>query len=253
MTAASLRARVRAELTDEIKTVARRHLATDGANLSLRAVAREMGMVSSALYRYFPSRDQLLTALIIDAYDALGSAAEAAEAAVPRTDLLGRWLATCHATRDWAVANPHEYALIYGSPVPGYRAPQDTVPAATRVPLIMGAILRDATAGTAVAATTSLPEPLRGEVAAVRDLAAPGAPVGIFALGMTAWIHLFGAVSFEVFGQLNNTIDERRTFFDYQMRTMAALVGLSPETRTAPTAAAQRPARVTQPSRPPAA
>jgi AcrR family transcriptional regulator len=229
MTAASLRARVRAELTDEIKAVARRHLATDGANLSLRAVAREMGMVSSALYRYFPSRDQLLTALIIDAYDALGSAAEAAEAAIPRTDLLDRWLATCHATRDWAVANPHEYALIYGSPVPGYRAPQDTVPAATRVPLTMGAILRDATAGTAVAATASLPEPLRGEVAAVRDLAAPGAPVEIFALGMAAWIHLFGAVSFEVFGQLNNTIDERRTFFDYQMRTMAALIGLSGE------------------------
>ena len=229
MTAASLRARVRAELTDEIKAVARRHLATDGANLSLRAVAREMGMVSSALYRYFPSRDHLLTALIIDAYDALGSAAEAGEATAERTDLPGRWLAACHAVRDWALANPHEYALIYGSPVPGYRAPQDTVPAATRVPLVIGAILRDAAAEIAVPADASLPEPLRREVAAVRDLAAPGTPDEIFALGMTGWIHLFGAVSFEVFGQLNNTIDERRTFFDYQMRTMAALIGLPAE------------------------
>ena len=69
MPAPSIRARVRAEMIDEIKTVARRHLATDGANLSLRAVARDMGMVSSALYRYFASRDDLLTALIIDAYD----------------------------------------------------------------------------------------------------------------------------------------------------------------------------------------
>ena len=78
MSAASIRARVRAEMTDEIKTVARRHLATDGANLSLRAVARDIGMASSAVYRYFASRDELLTALIIDAYDALGAAAEAA-------------------------------------------------------------------------------------------------------------------------------------------------------------------------------
>ena len=67
-------------MIDEIKAIARQHLATDGANLSLRAVARDMGMVSSAIYRYFPSRDDLLTALILDAYNALGAAVEAAEA-----------------------------------------------------------------------------------------------------------------------------------------------------------------------------
>src|SRR5829696_3238076 len=103
----------RAEMQVEIKAVARRHLAADGANLSLRAVARDLGMASSAVYRYFASRDDLLTALIIDAYDALGAAAEKAEAAVDRDDLPGRWLATCHGVRDWALANPHEYALIY--------------------------------------------------------------------------------------------------------------------------------------------
>src|SRR6266536_5438090 len=80
MTAASIRARVRAEMTEEIKTAARRHLATDGANLSLRAVARDMGMASSAVYRYFASRDDLLTALIIEAYDSVGEAAERAAA-----------------------------------------------------------------------------------------------------------------------------------------------------------------------------
>ncbi|MET0425374.1 MAG: TetR family transcriptional regulator, partial [Actinoplanes sp.] len=78
MSASGVRARVRAEMTEEIKAVARRHLATDGANLSLRAVARDMGMASSAVYRYFASRDELLTAMIIDAYDALGEAAERA-------------------------------------------------------------------------------------------------------------------------------------------------------------------------------
>jgi AcrR family transcriptional regulator len=118
MPAASIRARVRAEMTDEIKAVARRHLATDGANLSLRAVARDMGMVSSALYRYFASRDELLTALILDAYNALGEAVEKADAAVAdRSQLRGRWLAGGRALRGWALANPAEYALLYGSAV----------------------------------------------------------------------------------------------------------------------------------------
>src|SRR5438445_3569918 len=118
------RDRARAELTDEIKAVARRHLAEHGsAALSLRAVAREVGMVSSAVYRYFPSRDELLTALIIDAYDAVGERAEAAERASRNRGIDVRWLKVCEAVRAWALANPHEYALIYGSPVPGYAAP----------------------------------------------------------------------------------------------------------------------------------
>ncbi|MGB6617571.1 MAG: TetR/AcrR family transcriptional regulator, partial [Trebonia sp.] len=139
------RERARAELTREITEEARRQLAETGAQgLSLRAVARELGMVSSALYRYFPSRDDLLTALIIDAYDALGEVAETAIAAGARPRV--RWLAACHAIRGWALAHPHEYSLIYGSPVPGYRAPQATVGPASRVPLAFMGVLRDAVA-----------------------------------------------------------------------------------------------------------
>jgi AcrR family transcriptional regulator len=150
--AATARERARAELSREIKEEARRQLAASGAGgLSLRAVARELGMVSSALYRYYPSRDDLLTALIIDAYNALGAAAEGAIAAgqgavaqkVPARD---RWTAACHAVRGWALANPHEYALIYGSPVPGYRAPEATIGPAARVPLAFVGLLGDALA-----------------------------------------------------------------------------------------------------------
>src|ERR1700754_430068 len=121
------RERVRAELTREITDIARRQLATEGAGgLSLRAVARDMGMVSSAIYRYYPSRDDLLTTLIIDGYNAVGEVVVKAEAARERTDVMGRWLALCHGLRDWALAHPQEYALLYGSPVPGYSAPEDT-------------------------------------------------------------------------------------------------------------------------------
>ena len=145
------RERARAELTREIKEEARRQVAAEGAQrLSLRAVARQLGMVSSAVYRYFPSRDSLLTALIIDAYDALGAEVESADTGQPRSDLRGRWRAICHSVRDWAMARPHEYALIYGSPVPGYRAPQETIAPASRAGLMLGHLLTDAWASRAI-------------------------------------------------------------------------------------------------------
>src|ERR1044072_4042690 len=140
------RERARAELTEEIKGAARRQPAAVGAEaLSLRAVSRELGMVSSALYRYFPSRDELLTALIIDAYDGIGAAAEAALAGTRGDDdPVERWIAVCRAARGWALAHPHEYALIYGSPVPSYSAPQATVAPASRAALALIAVARPA-------------------------------------------------------------------------------------------------------------
>jgi AcrR family transcriptional regulator len=141
------RERARAEITAEILDAGRRHLAIEGgAGLSLRAIARDLGMASSAVYRYVASRDELLTRLIIDAYDSLGAAAEAREGKQDRADLVGRWSAICVAVREWAVTNPNEYALIYGSPVPGYVAPLDTIAPASRVSALLVQILIDAVA-----------------------------------------------------------------------------------------------------------
>ena len=224
MSAASIRARVRAEMTEEIKSIARRHLASDGANLSLRAVARDLGVVSSAIYRYFASRDELLTALIIDAYNSLGEAVERADAAQPREEIQTRWLAVTHAVRDWALAQPHEYALIYGSPVPGYQAPQDTVGPATRGTFLLGGILSDGVELGILGEPPGepLPETVRRELAALRELAFPAVPERLLARGMGAWIELFGAVSFELFGQFDNVLTDRRAFFEYQMRSAYA-------------------------------
>lgn len=231
-TAASIRARVRAEMTEEIKAVARRHLAAEGANLSLRAVAREVGMVSSAVYRYFGSRDELLTALIIDAYNSMGEAAEKADAAVTdRADLLGRWLAVGHALRAWSLARPHEYALLYGSPVPGYAAPRDTIGPASRPVVVLGAILVEAHAAgrlddVAGARDAPLAPDLRAELRVGADAVAAGVGGPVMARAMIAWTELFGAISFELFGRLNNLIDRREAWFDHQMRAMAAFVGI---------------------------
>src|SRR6478736_2776455 len=98
-------------------------------------------MVSSAIYRYYRSRDELLTALILDAYNALADAATAAEAVVPRDRLADRYAAVARAIRRWALANRAEYALLFGSPVPGYAAPPDTTVPVTRLSLVVIDIL----------------------------------------------------------------------------------------------------------------
>ncbi|TDE12668.1 TetR/AcrR family transcriptional regulator [Jiangella asiatica] len=223
------RERARAELTREITEIGRRQLASEGATgLSLRAIAREMGMVSSAIYRYFPSRDDLLTALIIDAYNAIGEAVEQADARCAEDDYPGRWRAVCRAARGWALAHPHEYALLYGSPVPGYQAPQDTVEPAIRDTVVYGRILADAYAGGALSPPDGFPAPppsFSHDAEAVRSLM-PGLPDDLVARAVASWTGLFGILSFEIFGQFNNVVDDRTTLFEHTIDTLGRLVGL---------------------------
>lgn len=230
-----LRARMRAELTAEIKDEARRQLAAEGAPaLSLRAVTRTLGMSSSAIYRYFPSRDDLLTALIVDAYDAVGAAAEEADAGCPRSDHGGRWRAVGRAVRRWAVDNPHEYALVYGSPVPGYRAPEDTVGPASRVTLVLARLVDDAArAGTLTtdAGSGGLPplgEDGRAALHTLVDLAFPGVSAEVAGRAVAAWTQLFGMISFELFGHFHNVIDDVDPVFDRMLLEMGHLVGFAP-------------------------
>ena len=127
--------------------------ATGQERPSVLRAARELGTSSAAIYPYVAGRDELPTGLIVAAYDALSSAAETQEAAVDREDLAGRWAAACGAVRGWALANPNEYALIYGTPVPGHIAPAATIAPAARVSSVLLGILRDITAGRLAPAT----------------------------------------------------------------------------------------------------
>src|SRR6478609_4751690 len=222
------RQRARAELTREIKESARRQLAETGApQLSLRAVARELGLVSSALYRYFPSRDDLLTALIIDAYDSLGEAAEAAAEANGTAGPRSGWRAVCHAVRDWARANPHEYALIYGSPVPGYAAPDDTVSPAIRV---SGAFLSLAQASEQAgdelgASTHAATAKERKALDGIRP--ALEAPVSDERMvrWLMAWSTVFGHVSLELFGHMHRGILDYDAHFQQVTGQLVADLG----------------------------
>lgn len=230
MTAKSARERARAEVTAEILAAARAQLAEHGAaGLSLRAVAREVEMVSSAVYRYFASRDELLTALIIEGYNAVGEAVEEADASCSRDDYLTRWLTVCGALRDWALEHPHEYALLFGSPVPGYRAPDDTIAPAVRDTVVYGSIVADAyRAGALSAPDNSLlpPASFAPDAGRLRDLVMPGVPDDVVVRALTVWTGLFGWVSFEVFGQFNNVITDRSAMFEHAMRSLAGYLGL---------------------------
>jgi AcrR family transcriptional regulator len=229
------RERTRAEITNEILNAARRHLATNGAlGLSLRAIARELGVSSSAVYRYVASRDELLTRLMVAAYDALGMAAEAAEATVAREDLAGRWAAVCHAVRAWAQAHPHEYALVYGTPVPGYTAPSATVAPAARVSTVLLGILADATQRLEPSiADDDVPSDVRQALAPVKSLTSSKVPAVLVQRGLMAWAALFGTVSFELFGQLHHVVGEepgdRDAYFAECVRRWTTRVGINSE------------------------
>ena len=230
-------------MTAEILDMARQHVARDGApGLSLRSIARDLGMAPSALYRYFGGRDALLTALILAAYASLATeaewAAEAAAAARNGSDA-ERFVAVPRAMRRWALAHPHEWALIFGTPVPGYEAPEDTVEPYARV---AAALLRplgeahaagrlrgrdgdgdgdgDSGEGRPVSAV------LRDAVAPVADELLPGVAVGIVVRAVGAWTAVVGAISLEVFGHWRNTILDPEQFFDATVRDAADALGL---------------------------
>lgn len=202
--------------------------------MSLRSVAREMGMVPSALFRYVSGRDELLTLLIVDAYTSLGNAAEVAHDAVEPEDLRARWAALARSVRAWALAHPHEWALIYGSPVPRYDAPAHiTTDPGTRVTRLLIAIGADAAARGLAGPATFTPAARAAELArrAGQDLlqepelAASGMTDVELANGLVVWTMLVGAVSAEVFEQLGaETISDAGAFFEYQVATAASVL-----------------------------
>jgi len=225
----SARARARVEITAEILAAGRRQLAEVGAaQLSLRAVARELGMVSSAVYRYVASRDELLTLLIVDSYDSLGEAAETAAEASRRRSPRNRWVDVARAVRSWAIAHPNEYALVYGSPVPGYEAPEDTVIPGTRVSRLLVSVVADAAATRPLEPTLHVELPAR-TAAELRDLAAlleVDLPEPVLAATLVAWTQLFGLLGFEVFGQTRGIVADHDAFFTAAAGAMADAIGL---------------------------
>jgi AcrR family transcriptional regulator len=219
----------REDVTARILEIGRLHLAEHGAAaLSLRAVTRDLGMVSSAVYRYVANRDELLTLLLVDADTELADRVDAALAA-SRGGLNPRFLALARAVRRWAVDEPARYALLYGSPVPGYAAPGEQTPEpGTRV---IRAVLALVEAGVAGGEITPGPTTVPVPRVVAADLRRVNAAMGltfdeaVLARGVLAWSALFGAVSMEVFGQHGpGTFTHEEALFDHQMRLLVAIL-----------------------------
>ncbi|MGJ0120871.1 TetR/AcrR family transcriptional regulator [Williamsia sp. MIQD14] len=214
------RAAARAQTEQDIIRVGREHLAAHGAaSLSLRAVARDLGMVSSAVYRYVRNRDDLLTLLVVDAYDESADRVEAALAATPAdAGTRERIRVAAHALRTWAVAEPSRYALIYGSPVPGYSAPgEQTTGPGTRFVALLLRELRDI--------VVDAPSPISAGLAAEFDAINTEFGLGLdhttLAVGTCLWSVVLGAISLEVFGQYGaDTFARPEDLFDLQLTTV---------------------------------
>lgn len=203
----SRRERLRAETTAEIKSVAMDLITACGPDaVSLRAIAREMGMTANAIYSYFPTRDDLVTTLIEDLYTSLADTLDATRDTKPADDAAGCLLVWAEAFRSWALDNPCGFRLIYGDPVPGYRAPEGgAAPEAHRRVLAGLAQL--------VAAAPSAPDDQDniyewsdfdpGLIAATRERL-PGAEPAVVALALRIWARIHGLVAFETYGHLGS-------------------------------------------------
>lgn len=193
-----LRAQRRQELDRQILAAGQQQLAQVGAAaLSVRAIARELGLASSAVYRYVASRDELLTRLVVAAYDDLGDYVEATIAAID-DDSGARLRAALRAVRGWAVSHPAEFALLYGSPVPGYRAPaEQTTGPGTRVVAALLRLIADL--GPRPMPAPPIPESLSAELQAISDEFAAGLDATATLAAITLWTWLIGSVGQEVF------------------------------------------------------
>ena len=228
------RERARAEIMAELLSAARARVVADGAaDLSLRAVARDLGMASSAVYRYVESRDALLTLLIIEAYDAVGLVAETAVEGAHGKEPAAVWLEVARAVRGWALEHRHSFELIYGTPVRGYEAPQDTIAHAVRIwAVLVGLVMRAGAEGLLSPAGPEF-DP-RGRVApevfafvGFADPAdVPDDVARLAARSVTLFTSLIGAISVELFGHLHNVAGDAARLFDVTIGTAAAGVGL---------------------------
>ncbi|MFG2234054.1 TetR/AcrR family transcriptional regulator [Streptomyces sp. NPDC048723] len=204
------RERYRQQVREEVKEKAWQQIAGSGASaLSLNAIAKQMGMSGPALYRYFANRDELITELIRDAYRSLADVFIAADSdeGAGRPGLAG----LAHVLRRWALADPHRYFLVYGTPVPGYHAPPDVTAIASE----LMSVLLDACAATPDAE----PHAFEGHLAAHRAWAGshPDAPPSALRLALTFWSRLHGVLSLELAGHFTGMDLDPALFFQAEV------------------------------------
>jgi AcrR family transcriptional regulator len=189
-------------LQPAILSIAWKQIAESGAAaLSLRAIARELGITAPSIYNYFPNRDALVTALIVDGFTSFGDALEQAINAQPETAHLLRFRAIGMAYHQWAMLHPERYHLLFGTPIAGYTAPIEiTQPAASRSLSHLVAVMHEAHEAGLLKINMELPSTPQMEamMAAWQNSGAPRVNGAVLYLAITTWAHVHGLVSLEI-------------------------------------------------------
>lgn len=228
------RERMRDATLLEIKEVAREHLRAHGpSGISLRGIARDMGMTAPALYRYYGSLDDLLAAMIETYTNEMSDAMEAARDALPEENLAGRLVAVTRAFRRWALDHTAEFAMMFGAPVPGFTEPKaDGVRAAVGR---LGGIFFALFAGLwrqrpfAVPSEEEIAPDLRRQLrvfAAECGADEAGVPLGVIRLYASSWVRLYGLVAMEIFGHVHFLLEDAEPLFDAELTDLARIIGL---------------------------
>jgi len=211
------------DLQEAIKETAWKQIAEFGApTLSLRAIARELGITAPAIYNYFPRRDDLVTALIIDAYSSFGDSQIAARDAVPADDLMGRLMAIGVAYRDWALAYSQRYQLLFGTPIPGYDAPMEKVmPSGARSLSALVSVV-EALRVAGKLNVQNFPEVNEQYKEAFEIWKSYGGDVDILSLSVAVliWTHVHGIVSLEISGNMPPFGTSGDALYMYEMTSL---------------------------------
>ncbi len=234
----SRRERARADTVREIKQTARRVLVEQGSEgLALRAIAREMGMTAPALYRYFDSREDLVENVVVDLYDELSSAMEAARDAAEPATPAPQLLATSRAFRSWATTHHAEFGLLFGSAASNLVSGTDVHgPGGSPVHKAgrrFGGICAALMAQVYLARPFPVPDdedltpPLREQLAAWRDKLPVPLPLGVTYVFVHCWIRLYGMVCMEIFGHLRFALDDAEPMFEAELRSLAEMLGVA--------------------------
>jgi AcrR family transcriptional regulator len=237
----SRRDRLRASTTKEIIQIARRLLVEQGsAAISLRAIAREMGMTAPALYRYFGSHEQLIQHVIADIFTELADYTEEAVKLVGSPVTAGtvadtkptemRLIAASKAFRSWAIGHSAEFGLLFGSPLPGVEMLHDH-PLEECGMRFGGIFLRLfdelwRIRPFAVHADEEIDPLLRSQLARYRELLGTDLPLGALQTFLRCWVLLYGTVSLEVFGHLKFALEDSEPMFELMLSDLAAMIGL---------------------------
>lgn len=221
------------DMASQIKTAARRQMVQHGtAGITLRGIARELGITAPAIYNYFPRLDDLITALIVDAFTALADAIEAAEAGTPGETCGPKILAMCLAYRQWAVEHAVDFQLIYGNPIPGYVAPAEiTVPLARRPFDGLARLFLEAYQTGELVVPTEY-EPVPASITAHFAMWLPEAgydfPDALLCLLMSGWARIHGMVMLELFEHLGPVVGDSAAFYRYELDAFLQQLGMTP-------------------------